>query len=105
MKLVEEPSLWFKLQGSPEASDLAVKQIERLLKKNGGGKLLFGKDQEESNDIWHARKALAWSVQGLKPGFKMYSTDVCMPISELPAMCAATAKDFEENGIFVSGKL
>ena len=50
------------MQGEPEATELAVRQIEKVLPKHQGGKLLFGKDQEESDEIWHARKTIAWSM-------------------------------------------
>lgn len=50
------------MQGDPEATELAVRQIEKVLAKHQGGKLLFGKDQEESDGIWHARKTIAWSM-------------------------------------------
>lgn len=36
----------------------------------------------------------------LRPGYKVYSTDVCVPISKLPKLVKDTQKDLEEHGIF-----
>jgi len=100
MKLEEKESIWFKLQGEPAATELAAKQIEKILAKHHGGKMIFSESQSQANEIWAARKALAWSVQGLKPGFKMYSTDVCVPLSQLPTLVQDTQDDFKRNNIF-----
>lgn len=62
MKLEEKESIWFKLQGEPAATELATKQIEKILNKHQGGTLIFSKSQEEADSIWSARKNLAWSL-------------------------------------------
>ena len=38
--------------------------------------------------------------QGLKPDYKHYITDVCVPLSVLPDMVYDTLADFEKHGLY-----
>lgn len=38
----------------------------------------------------------------LKPGCQMYSTDICVPVSQLPALVKETKEDMKQSGLFAT---
>lgn len=96
----EADSLFFKFQGDSDMIQLASKTVAEIVKAHGGEDLMFASSQEESDDIWHGRKTLHWNIMALRPGAQAYSTDVCVPISQLPKLVKDTQEDLRQNGIF-----
>jgi len=96
--------LFFKLQGpTPGALSEAVDVVKRIVKKHGGDKFWPAKNEEEAEAMWADRKvgfysALAYAGEGAK----VWTTDVCVPISKLPQLVYETQKDMEHSGIFYS---
>ncbi|KAI0052727.1 FAD-binding domain-containing protein [Auriscalpium vulgare] len=93
--------LFFKLQGP---SEISLKESARIVKevaaKHGGTRWTLAKDADEANTMWTDRKNALYS--GLAyggEGAKAWSTDVCVPISQLPELVYATQKDIEQSGI------
>lgn len=100
MTLPSKDSIFFKFQGSnPESIESNVKIVEEISKKFGGSNLLFAKDDKESDELWQARKSAHWSAMALVEGSTCYSTDVCVPVSNLPKLVKQTKEDLKENGI------
>lgn len=82
--------------------DNTASKVSEIVKRYGGKDLQFAKDKDESDDIWAARKSLRFSLMALKPGSSTYSTDICVPISELSAIIRETKKDLKDSGIFAA---
>ena len=98
--LPEKDSIFFKFQGSSDAAmDESVKIVAEISKKYGGSGLTFAKDDAQSEELWRARKAAHWSAMALVPGGTCYSTDVCVPVSNLPRLVKETSEDMKANGI------
>lgn len=100
MDLPEADSIFFKFQG-PTANSIqeAVQIVEKISKKHGGKDLIFAKNEEQSDELWRARKAAHWSAMALVKGGTCYSTDVCVPPSNLPQLVKQTKEDLKANGI------
>ncbi|WVQ62942.1 uncharacterized protein L199_001091 [Kwoniella botswanensis] len=92
-------TLFFKFQGSDSAMSEVSKNVLSVVKKHGGKNFEFSKNDEEARSLWEGRKAALWSVLALKDGAKVWTTDVCVPISRLPRLVRETAEDFEKRGI------
>ncbi|KAK8861219.1 hypothetical protein IAR55_002038 [Kwoniella newhampshirensis] len=92
-------SLFFKFQGSDEAMTEVAKNVQKVIKKHGGKNFEFSKSDKEAQDLWQGRKAALWSVLGLRDGARVWTTDVCVPISKLPTLVRETTEDFEKRGI------
>ncbi|KAK6906982.1 hypothetical protein I203_100971 [Kwoniella mangroviensis CBS 8507] len=92
-------TLFFKFQGSDSAMSEISKNVLSVVKKHGGKNFEFSKNDEEARSLWEGRKAALWSVLALKDGAKVWTTDVCVPISRLPRLVRETAEDFEKRGI------
>ncbi|WWC93158.1 uncharacterized protein L201_008125 [Kwoniella dendrophila CBS 6074] len=100
MELPSKDSIFFKFQGSnPESIESNVKIVEEISRKFGGSNLLFAKNDKESDELWQARKSAHWSAMALVEGSTCYSTDVCVPVSNLPKLVKQTKEDLKENGI------
>lgn len=100
MDLPEADSIFFKFQGPTAASiQEAVGIVEAIAKKHGGKDLIFAQTEEQSDELWRARKAAHWSAMALVEGGTCYSTDVCVPPSNLPQLVKQTKEDLQANGI------
>ncbi|EIW65740.1 hypothetical protein TREMEDRAFT_41215 [Tremella mesenterica DSM 1558] len=95
----EADSLLFKFQGSDAAMSEVAKGTKAVCQKHGGKNFEFSKTDKEAEDLWQGRKAALWSVLALIEGSKVWTTDVCVPISKLPALIRETSEDFEKRGI------
>ncbi|WWC65525.1 uncharacterized protein I303_108143 [Kwoniella dejecticola CBS 10117] len=100
MPLPTLDTIFFKFQGSnAEAIEQNVKIVSEISKKHGGQDLVFAKNDRESDELWSARKSAHWSAMALVEGSTCYSTDVCVPVSNLPKLVKQTKEDLKENGI------
>jgi D-lactate dehydrogenase (cytochrome) len=73
--------------------------VKELAAKHGGHNFEFSKTERQAEDLWAGRKAALWSVLALRENARVWTTDVCVPISKLPRLVQETAKDFESRGL------
>tara|TARA_B100001250_G_scaffold271154_1_gene234060 strand:- start:461 stop:1834 length:1374 start_codon:yes stop_codon:yes gene_type:complete len=77
------PTLFFEFHGSEASNKEAIKIVEELSKNNGGSDFKWAESIEERNKLWKARHDVYYSVKALGKNMKVYSTDICVPISKL----------------------
>lgn len=53
-----------------------AKRVKEVAGKHGGANLEFSRTDKEAHDLWQGRKAALWSIMGLVPGAKAWTTDV-----------------------------
>ncbi|WWD04010.1 hypothetical protein V865_002073 [Kwoniella europaea PYCC6329] len=100
MPLPSLDTIFFKFQGSnAESIESNIKIVSEISQKYGGQDLVFAKNDKESDELWQARKSAHWSAMALVEGSTCYSTDVCVPVSNLPKLVKQTKQDLKENGI------
>jgi D-lactate dehydrogenase (cytochrome) len=92
-------SIFFKFQGPPGSIAESTSIVREIVKKYGGKDLIFAKDEEQSEELWRARKAAHWSAMALVEGGTCYSTDVCVPVGQLARLVKETKDDLEKHGI------
>ena len=78
-----EPTLFFEFHGSELTNKESIKIVEELTKNNKGSKFKWAADLEERNKLWRARWDVYYSVKALVKNGRVYSTDVCVPISKI----------------------
>ncbi len=84
LKDIEEtPTLFFEFHGSELSNDENIKIVEEISKDNNGSSFKWAKDLEERNKLWQARWDVYYSVKALINNGRVYSTDVCLPISNI----------------------
>ena len=77
------PTLFFEFHGSEISNKENIKIVEEISKDNKGSSFKWAKDLEERNKIWKARWDVYYSVKALHNNGRVYSTDVCVPISKI----------------------
>ena len=84
LKDIEEtPTLFFEFHGSELSNNENIKIVEEISKDNNGSSFKWAKDLEERNKLWKARWDVYYSVKALINNGRVYSTDVCLPISNI----------------------
>ncbi len=79
----EVPTLFFEFHGSEISNKENIKIVEEISKDNNGSSFKWAKDLEERNKLWKARWDVYYSVKALINNGRVYSTDVCLPISSI----------------------
>ena len=77
------PTLFFEFHGSEQSNKEAIKIVEELSKNNGGSDFKWADTIEKRNELWKARHEVYYSVKAQVKNGRVYSTDVCVPISKL----------------------
>ena len=77
------PTLFFEFHGSEASNQENIKIVEEISKDNKGSSFKWAKDLEERNKLWKARWDVYYSVKALINNGRVYSTDVCLPISNI----------------------
>ena len=60
-----------------------LKVVEEISNENKGSSFKWAKDLAERNKLWQARWDVYYSVKALIKNGRVYSTDVCLPISKI----------------------
>ena len=79
----EVPTLFFEFHGSEISNKENIRIVEEISKDNYGSSFKWAKDLEERNKLWKARWDVYYSVKALINNGRVYSTDVCLPISNI----------------------
>ena len=77
------PTLFFEFHGSESSNKENIEIVEELSKDNKGSSFKWAKDLEDRNKLWQARWDVYYSVKALNNNGRVYSTDVCVPISKI----------------------
>tara|TARA_B100000963_G_scaffold360043_1_gene389430 strand:+ start:601 stop:1974 length:1374 start_codon:yes stop_codon:yes gene_type:complete len=77
------PTLFFEFHGSEASNQENIKIVDEISKDNNGSSFKWAKDLEERNKLWKARWDVYYSVKALINNGRVYSTDVCLPISNI----------------------
>ena len=77
------PTLFFEFHGSEASNKENVQIVEEISKDNNGGSFKWAKDLEDRTKLWRARWDVYYSVKALINNGRVYSTDVCLPISKI----------------------
>jgi D-lactate dehydrogenase (cytochrome) len=79
----EVPTLFFEFHGSELSNNENIKIVEEISNSNHGSSFKWAKDLEERNKLWRARWDVYYSVKALINNGRVYSTDICVPISNI----------------------
>ena len=97
LDLPEQTTLFLEFHGTKAGVAEQVEKLRDIVKEFGGGELSWAEHTEDRNKLWQARHDAAYAVMALKPGAKMCSSDVCVPISRLAECIAETKRDTDES--------
>lgn len=97
----EAPTLFFKFTGTHSAVKEQIGIVQRLAKSAKGQSFEFARNDDETSELWSARKEALWSVMAMKrdDSDRVWTTDVAVPISRLPDIIEQTKEDIVKNGV------
>ncbi len=93
------PTLFFEFHGSETSNNESISIVEELSKNNGGSDFQWASSPEEQKKLWKARHDVYYSVKALGNNMKVYSTDVCVPISKLVECIAWAENEVKKLGL------
>ena len=93
------PTLFFEFHGSEVSNKENIKIVEEISKDNNGSSFKWAKDLEERNKLWKARWDVYYSVKALINNGRVYSTDVCLPISKITECVKFAERETEKLGL------
>lgn len=93
----ELPHLFLEFHGSPSSVREQSQAVQDIAQEFGGTDFNWTVAQEDRNRLWQARHNAAYACKALKPGHKLWATDVCVPISRLAECIVETQQDIEQS--------
>jgi len=93
---VEADTLFFEFHGAPEEVARGAERLRVIATENGGSVFRRALDTEARTELWKARHHAGLASLSLRPGARPWSTDVCVPISELAGCVEAAKRDVAE---------
>jgi D-lactate dehydrogenase (cytochrome) len=93
MTHAEADTLFLEFHGAPEEVARYAERARAIADAHGGGDFRWAVDSDARNALWAARHKAGFAALSLRPGARPWSTDVCVPISELAASIEAAKRD------------
>ncbi len=81
--LPEKPMLFLEFHGSDAGVADQLERVRSIGNDYGGGTINFATDTEDRNRLWKARHQALPSARALIPGAVVWTTDICVPVSQL----------------------
>jgi len=94
-----QPTLFLEFHGSTEGVREQAETVESICADHGGGDFRWAQRQEDRDRLWNARHVAAYAAAALRPGSKMWATDVCVPISRLTECIVETRADIDASSL------
>ena len=94
-----KPTLFFEFHGSENGNKESIETVETISTENKGSKFKWAKTTEERNKLWQARHDVYYSVKAEKNNIKVYTTDICVPISNLVEAIKFAESEIKNYGL------
>jgi D-lactate dehydrogenase (cytochrome) len=98
----ETPTLFFEFHGPPAAVAEQVALVAELTGEYGALAFESASDPDARAALWRARHSVHYAIQAMRAGARVWSTDVCVPISNLARCIAETQADIAGASFFIS---
>lgn len=94
-----QPHLFIEFHGTEAGVAEQSAMVGALAEENGGTGFQWAAAAEERNRLWEARHNVYYAGLALRPGARIWATDVCVPISRLADCIVETKADVMEAGV------
>jgi D-lactate dehydrogenase (cytochrome) len=93
----EAPTLFMEFHGTPAGVREQATIVEALAAERGGESFEGAETPEARSALWAARHQAYFACLALRPGCRVFSTDICVPISQLAEVIQLTQEDVEDT--------
>ncbi len=97
--LETKPTLFFEFHGSEISNKEHIEVVENLSQNNNGSQFKWAESTEDRNKLWKARHDVYYSVKAQKNNARVYTTDVCVPISKLVECIKFAEEEINKYGL------
>jgi D-lactate dehydrogenase (cytochrome) len=99
---VESPTLLIEFAGPEETVLADTRAAQKLALEAGGTTFEFEREAAGQARLWEARHHVGFAILARHPGKSLVGTDVCVPVSELPAAIRLARRLLDERGLEAS---
>lgn len=99
LDLAVAPTLLLEFHGTPAETEAQARDVEAIARTHDVLGFDWAADEAERRALWHARHGAYESARALRPGAQGFTTDACVPISNLAACIAETKADLDASGL------
>jgi D-lactate dehydrogenase (cytochrome) len=99
ISLTEAPTLFIEFSGSNVQVQVQSGTLRALAEEHGGGDFQWATRPEERSRLWTPRHHAYFACLQLRPGCRSFTTDACVPISNLAQCIEETVADIQATGI------
>jgi D-lactate dehydrogenase (cytochrome) len=92
-------TLFLEFHGTPRETEAQAEEVREIAEQHGAHDFNWAADESERRALWHARHGAYEAVRALRPGARGFTTDACVPISNLAECIAETKRDVDESGL------
>lgn len=97
LSLPEVPVLFVEFHGTEAGVAEQSERFGEIAAEFKGGPFEWATRPEDRTRLWQARHDAYWAACALRPGSKVFVSDVCVPISRLAECIVATQGDLAES--------
>jgi len=91
------PTLFFEFHGSTASVEEQARKVQDIAAEFGATGFAWATSPEERSRLWAARHNAYYAGVALKPGYRAWTTDTCVPISRLADCLLETKLDLAET--------
>jgi D-lactate dehydrogenase (cytochrome) len=92
-------TLFVEFHGTDAGVKEQAEAFHEIASDHGGGGFHWATRTEDRNKLWQARHDAAYAAASLRPGCRVWATDVCVPISRLAECIRETRADLNDSVI------
>ncbi|MGY8871694.1 MAG: FAD-binding oxidoreductase [Pseudomonadales bacterium] len=93
------PHLFLEFHGTQAWVAEQASIVKELADENLGSEFQWAVNTEDRTALWQARHDFAYAARAMRPNARIFSTDVCVPISQLAQCILETVADIKSMGM------
>ena len=94
-----KPTLFYEFHGSETSNKESIETVQEISNNNNGSDFKWAESTEERNKLWQARHDVYYSVKAQSNNIKIYTTDICVPISNLVECIKFAETEIKKYGL------
>lgn len=91
------PHLFLEFHGSDSGVSEQAEMAREIMKGHGAGDFQWASEAEDRSRLWKMRHNAYFAAKALRPGCRVLTTDVCVPISRLAKAVTETRADIDAS--------
>jgi len=100
--LEPRPTLFYEFHGGARAVEEQAEAASAIAQSHGGSGFRWARAAEERRRLWRARHDAYYAALALRPGWRAWVSDVCVPVSKLADQVRQARSDLEEMGLLAT---